>query len=103
VNPELAAIGALYRHCREVDVKNGDEAGSWWTAQEIYSEIEEQVKANELFGYFEEYYFDKGVLNRRKTGKLIRRWKNRRIDGLTLKIDESDSNPNRHRIKFSLN
>jgi len=99
-DPERTAIAALYEHCREIDENNGDYEGSWWPAQHIYSEIETGVHNIEAFRFFLDHYFDKDGINRRATGKLIRRWNNRTVNGIVMEIDERDSKSTRHTVRF---
>ena len=103
-DPGLAAMSALFEHCHEADVNNGDEQGSWWTLQELYSEIEQfwtGVEAIDEFGWFKDLYSDHdGRLNRRSIGVLIRNWKGRTTGGLKMELDDHDSKSTRHRVRF---
>jgi hypothetical protein len=104
-DPELAAMAALYRHCREIDVNNGDLNGCWWTGQEVFDQIERGVSNGdehiEAFGYFADYFAGRdGKLNRAKTGKQVRKFKSRSINGITMEIDDRDQNSARHRFRF---
>ena len=56
----------------------------------------------EELNQFADTYFDKDGLNRRGAGKLLRRWSNRKINGVTMKLDDRDSKSTRHRVKFSM-
>lgn len=103
-DPQLAAMAALFQHCREVDVNNGDADGSWWTLQELYSDIEKYwagSEAIEEFGWIKDLYADRdGRLNRRSFGVFIRNWKGRRISGIEMELDDRDKNSARHKVKF---
>jgi hypothetical protein len=103
-NPELSAMAALYRRCREVNVSNGDDPGAWWTKQEVFDEIETNSEGIESFEYFMDFFqdlSDRGKLNRKRFGKFLVKWKGRQINGVTMELDESDSKATRHRVRFA--
>jgi hypothetical protein len=104
-DPELAAFAALFSHCHQVDVNNGDTNGSWWTLQQVYNEIETHWDKVEEFDYFKSRYSEKDdnnkrALNRRSAGKLLRKWKDRTTGAIRMEIDTRDPKTERHKILF---
>jgi hypothetical protein len=104
VDPEFAAMSALYGRCHEIDVNNGDEKGSWWTLQELYDEVESNWEDVRGYYWFSDYFKgEDGKLNRKSFSKFLRKCKGRMVNRIKLELDDRASKSQDHKVRFRPN